>query len=235
MKVFVNNTELAADLWIFDKDGTLVNLDGWGKIMEERLRLIEHRYGKEARKKVEPVLGYKDGNFDIKHILYTTRQETSEECSKILGIDKNEILELFKEADSILNDGIFRPIPGTHEVLSSLMSISTVIILTNDLEKRTERILRELNIPYHRVIGSDTYPYYKPDPRLLTTIMKEYNINDPQRIVVVGDSTHDIELAKSKGAIGIGVLSGVETKEGLRKADFIIESIADIKIKEETR
>ena len=233
MRVFVHNREIRADLWIFDKDGTLVDLTGWAKIMEERLKIIEKKYGKNARKKVEPVLGFKDNRFDIKHILYTTRQETSKECSRILGIDQEKILDLFKEADRILEDDIFSPIPGAHTLLSALVSNHMVIVLTNDLEKRTEKILKRLAIPYHRVIGSDTYPYYKPDPRLITTIMNEYSIDDPRKIVIVGDSGHDIELAKSVGAISIGVLSGVETREGLKSADFIINSIAEIKIKEE--
>ncbi len=231
MKAFIHNKEIEVDLWIFDKDGTLVDLKGWEKIMEERLRLIEERYGKKARKIVEPVLGYKNGNFDIKHILYTTRQETSMECSRLLGKPQEEILKVFKEADKVLENGIFNAISGAASLLRDLSLATFVIVLTNDLQKRSEKILNDLNIPYHRVIGSDTYPYYKPDPRLLFHIMQEYNIKNPRKIAVVGDSIHDVELAKKAGAISIAVLSGVGTREELANSDFIIHGITEIKIK----
>ena len=232
MRIFVKNKEIHAKLWIFDKDGTLVSLDGWGKIMEERLNLIKKRYGDAAADAVKHVLGFKNGTFDIKHILYTTREETSRECARILKKPQDEILKIFKEADRLLENGVFSPIEGAKKVVSLLYRKSKVAILTNDLEKRTSLILKRMGIPYHIVIGSDTYPFYKPDPRLVFEIMNRLGIKDPKEVVVVGDSQHDMETAHRAGTLSIGVLSGIEDKKGLEGADFIINSINDIEIKE---
>ncbi len=232
MKVFINNKQIDAKIWIFDKDGTLVLLDGWGKIMKKRLELIENRYGKEARERTEPILGYRNGKFDIKYILYTTRQETSTECAKALGTDVKEVLALFEEADKLLKDNVFKPVNGAKDLLAQLIKGRRVIILTNDLEERTRRILNNFQIPFHRVIGSDTYPYHKPDPRLISAILEEEGLSTPQKVVVIGDSRHEIELAKNSGAISVGVLTGLEDEEGLKDADFILKSINEIHIKE---
>lgn len=232
MKVFINDTPIKAKLWIFDKDGTLVSLDGWARIMDKRLKLIKQKYGDHAMEMVKPVLGFKGGKFDIKHILYTTRDETSRECAKILKRPQSEILSIFKEADKILNHGVFTPIKGAKRVLSMLYKSFNVVILTNDLEKRTSKILNDMDIPYHQVVGADTFGYHKPDPRLVFEIMKVFGIKNIKDVVIVGDSGHDIETGRKAGAISIGVLSGVEDKDGLKDADFIIGSVNDIKIKE---
>ncbi len=232
MRIFVQNTEITARLWIFDKDGTLISLDGWRKIMEKRIKIIEEKYGHSAAEIVKPVLGFKNGRFNIKDILYTTRDETSRECARLLKRPQEEILELFKLADNVLKDNVFAPIQGAKRVTSALFKKNKVAVLTNDLEKRTVTILNSLDIPFHRVVGSDTFPFYKPDPRLVFEIMREFGIEDPKMVVVVGDSKHDIDTAKRAGAMSIGVLSGVEDEEGLKEADFIINSINDIEIKE---
>lgn len=232
MKVYIDGTEIKANLWIFDKDGTLISLSGWEKIMEKRLKIIQNRYGDEARKKVEIVLGFKEGRFDIKQILYTTREETSRECAKVLKRPQKEILGIFKEADTLLDKGVFTPIKGAKNLLSLLYKHRKVAILTNDLEKRTVKILKDLGIQFHRVFGADTFSFHKPDPRLVFEIMRQFSIENPKDVVIVGDSSHDIETAKKSGAISVGVLSGVEDKNGLKDADFIIKSVNDIKIKE---
>ncbi len=232
MRVLIGNKEIHAKLWIFDKDGTLVSLNGWAKIMEKRLNLIKERYGDTASDAVKHVLGFKNGKFDIKHILYTTREETSGECAKILKKPQKEILEIFKEADQLLQNGVFFPVKGAKKIVSLLYHKHKIAILTNDLEKRTAFILQKMGIPYHLVVGSDTFPFHKPDPRLVFEIMNRLGVKDTKEVVVVGDSQHDIETARKARVLSVGVLSGVEDKEGLKDADFIINSVNDIEIKE---
>lgn len=232
MRTIIENKELNIELWIFDKDGTLITLSGWSKIMEKRLDLIKRTYGPTAAEEVKPILGFKGNKFNLKDILYTTRDETSKACAKILKIPQEEILRLFSIADNVIKEGIFEPTQGAKTLTTTLFKQSKIAILTNDLEERTHFILRQVSIPFHLIVGADTFSFSKPDGRLVYEIMKKFNVLDPEKVVVVGDSRHDIETAKQAGVISIGVLTGVEDKEGLKDADYIINNLEEIRIKE---
>lgn len=47
----------------------------------------------------------------------------------------------------------------------------------------------------------------KPDPRMLRELMAECDVR-PDRTVMIGDTTHDLQLAVNAGAAGIGVSYG---------------------------
>ena len=52
---------------------------------------------------------------------------------------------------------------------------------------------------------------------------------DPQRVLVVGDTPHDITAAHAVGALGVGVASGHFTKDELRDAgaDYVLGSLLE--------
>ncbi|MHA1865709.1 MAG: HAD family hydrolase, partial [Candidatus Heimdallarchaeaceae archaeon] len=71
----------------------------------------------------------------------------------------------------------------------------------------------------------------KPAPDMLQYSCKLLEV-DPHKSIVIGDDNNDMLLAKNAGALAaIGVLTGRSKKEDLKNADFIINSIAEIKIK----
>ena len=47
----------------------------------------------------------------------------------------------------------------------------------------------------------------KPDPRMLLELMREFGV-DPERTLMVGDTTHDLQLAINAGAARVGVSYG---------------------------
>ena len=47
----------------------------------------------------------------------------------------------------------------------------------------------------------------KPDPRMLVELMDEFQIA-PERTVMVGDTTHDLQLARNAGTASVGVSYG---------------------------
>ena len=53
----------------------------------------------------------------------------------------------------------------------------------------------------------------KPHPRMLLELMREFD-TEPQRTLMVGDTTHDLEMARHAGCASVGVSYGAHTPEG---------------------
>jgi phosphoglycolate phosphatase len=47
----------------------------------------------------------------------------------------------------------------------------------------------------------------KPDPRMLQELMREFGV-DPERTLMIGDTTHDLLMARQAGAASVGVSFG---------------------------
>ena len=64
---------------------------------------------------------------------------------------------------------------------------------------------------------------------ILELIMKDFNVK-PEEIIFVGDYWVDMESCRRLGIIGVGVLTGHESEEKLKKfgAKYVIKSIRDL-------
>ena len=69
----------------------------------------------------------------------------------------------------------------------------------------------------------------KPDPRMLIELMDEFQIQ-PQRTLMVGDTTHDLQLAANAGAASIGVSYGAHDHAafGAFETRHVAHSTADL-------
>ena len=69
----------------------------------------------------------------------------------------------------------------------------------------------------------------KPDPRMLLELMREFDVA-PERTLMVGDTTHDLQLAANAGAASIGVGYGAHEHDAFRDFDtaHVAHSIADL-------
>jgi phosphoglycolate phosphatase len=52
----------------------------------------------------------------------------------------------------------------------------------------------------------------KPDPRMLNELMREFGVA-PERTLMIGDTTHDLQLAANAGAASIGVSFGAHAPD----------------------
>jgi phosphoglycolate phosphatase len=52
----------------------------------------------------------------------------------------------------------------------------------------------------------------KPDPRMLLELMEEFGI-EPQRTLMIGDTTHDLQLALNAGAASVAVSYGAHERD----------------------
>ncbi|MDC8784064.1 HAD family hydrolase [Roseateles koreensis] len=69
----------------------------------------------------------------------------------------------------------------------------------------------------------------KPDPTMLNELMREFGA-EPERTLMIGDTTHDLQMALNAGAASVGVSYGAhdpETFAGLRPL-HIAHSVPDL-------
>ena len=69
----------------------------------------------------------------------------------------------------------------------------------------------------------------KPDPRMLLELMRELAV-DPERTLMVGDTTHDLQLAANAGAARVGVSYGAHDPQSFTEFAplHVAHSVADL-------
>ncbi len=69
----------------------------------------------------------------------------------------------------------------------------------------------------------------KPDPRMLDELMREFG-TEPQRTLMIGDTTHDLQMAANAGCASIGVSYGAHTTEGFEalRPQCVVHSVREL-------
>lgn len=143
----------------------------------------------------------------------------------------DEGLEAFQSHhnDHILDHTVLYP--GVMDVLQYFQH-KKKIVLSNKRQVFVEIIVRALAIDgyFDRIIGGDTYPYMKPDARLIDDLLRDYPV-PPERAVIIGDGRNDILLAQSAGILSCAFLNGLTQRDLLLslKPDLIFEDMAELK------
>lgn len=69
----------------------------------------------------------------------------------------------------------------------------------------------------------------KPDPRMLQELMREFGVA-PERTLMIGDTTHDLQMALNAGCASVGVSYGAHEPEAFVALSprFVAHSVADL-------
>ena len=69
----------------------------------------------------------------------------------------------------------------------------------------------------------------KPDPRMLHELMREFGA-EPERTLMIGDTTHDLQMARNAGVASVGVSYGAHEPHdfGALGPRYIAHSVADL-------
>lgn len=103
-------------------------------------------------------------------------------------------------------------------------------VVTNDAETPARAHLAEAGIEhaFEQIIGFDSGHGAKPSPRPLLACAEALGL-DPARMIMVGDSTHDLAAGRSAGMGTIGVLTGpAETATLSPLADAVLPHIGHL-------
>jgi len=101
-------------------------------------------------------------------------------------------------------------------------------VATNDAERAAKAQLISQNVidVFDLVCGFDSGFGAKPDPGMCLAFSQTTGIA-PEALVMVGDSTHDMEAGRAAGFTCVAVLTGVATAEDLAPfADAVLPDIA---------
>lgn len=121
--------------------------------------------------------------------------------------------------------------PGVQESLDAWTAQGrTLAILTNKPIKATHRIVKGLGLAdrFGRVYGGNSFDSKKPEPEGLNRIMDELGF-EPERTLMIGDSSVDILTARNAGTTSAGVTYGLRP-ESLKECppDLLVDSMPEL-------
>lgn len=114
------------------------------------------------------------------------------------GADLEELTERFLELYEPIVARITRPYPGVAETLPRIAQLGlTLAVCTNKPERLSRALLRALRLDNHfaAVVGGDSAPARKPDPRHLLFTLDRIGAA-PAQTLFVGDNEHDVATAR---------------------------------------
>jgi phosphoglycolate phosphatase len=100
-----------------------------------------------------------------------------------------------------------QPFPGLIEALDALAASGyRLAVCTNKLERLSVLLLEKLKLAnrFAAICGQDTFGIQKPDPEILRRTITAAGGN-PQRAIMIGDSSTDIRTARAAGIPVIAV------------------------------
>ncbi|MEP6894896.1 MAG: HAD family hydrolase [Chloroflexota bacterium] len=225
---------------IFDKDGTLIDFDamwgGWAIYLAEQLYKVS---GLNACAPLYSALGYDDattkvlahGNLAANPMAQLF--QLTVEVMQSMGLSKTQAEHVVAQAWYIPDPVMLaKPFTNTRELFRKLTEQKIQIaIATSDDRAPTQATVEALDIEEFittMVCADDGIPA-KPAPDVVLTICERMKL-DPAKVMVVGDTTTDLKMARAAGAgLAVGVLSGVSSaKDLIPHADVLIKSVDEL-------
>lgn len=107
---------------------------------------------------------------------------------------------------------------GMNDLLKNLSKQHTLAIATGKSRRGLDRALETTGIGglfTASRCADETHP--KPHPAMLLELMKEFSLVSTQ-VLMIGDTSHDLEMARAAGVDAVAVSYGAHPEQALRKA-----------------
>ncbi len=223
----------AFDGILFDKDGTLFDFRATWGAWSQRL-LEELAAGDQALLgRLGAVIGFDltTGDFapDSSVIAHTTAEIARDLLPHLPG--QRDLSALVARMNTLAAEA--DPVPAV--VLAPLFRRFRdrglrIGLVTNDAEAPARLHLEQARIAdyFDFIAGFDSGHGAKPDPGPLLAFCTEERL-DPARVVMVGDSRHDLISGRAAGMSVVGVLTGIAEREDLLPlADAVLPDIGHL-------
>lgn len=105
---------------------------------------------------------------------------------------------------------------GMRELVEGMSRVRTLAIATGKSRRGLDRALQATGLqPYFRSsrCADETNP--KPHPSMLLELMSEFDVA-PQATLMIGDTSHDLEMARAAGVDALAVTYGAHPENNLR-------------------
>lgn len=190
---------------LFDLDGTLI--DSSDTICASFNRTLrQFRYPPAPKDRVRRMIGR-----PLREMFRTATKASDEQIE--------DMLACYRETFGPLVPSLMRLFPGVAELIPRLSIDYTLGVVTSRSGEGTRRILASFNLTPHfgPIIGIEDVTLSKPDPEPVRAALSMMAIG-PARAVMVGDTVDDIAAGKEAGTRTVGVATGPNSAEELRRA-----------------
>jgi len=220
---------------LFDKDGTLLDFDDtWAKPQEQAARWAAD--GNAALSEVLLRAGGMDPATRKTEAGSLFAAGNAEEIAKAFiatGSAKDE-QSLTTKLDEIFAEGMKNAVvlAGLGDAVAQLDDAGYPLgVASSDSEASIRVFLKHARLDscMRFVAGYDSGYGPKPEPGMIHAYAEAMQL-PASSIAMVGDNTHDLEMARAAGAgLAVGVLSGTGTRDELTPlADVVLDSVADL-------
>lgn len=223
---------LRADAVLFDKDGTLFNFGATWDVWAAEV--IAHLSGgdQNLQEAMAVSAGYDLGSTCFRTdspVIAGTNLEAAECLARVLPDRSVEEVELYlmkAAAEAPLSEAV-PLVPFLAQLAAQDLALG---VMTNDSEFAARAHLQSSGVEgmFDFIAGFDSGFGAKPDPDPLLAFAVTMNIA-PERVVMVGDSTHDLQAGRAAGMQTIGVLTGPARAVELEPwADVVMPDIGGV-------
>lgn len=218
---------------LFDKDGTLFDFQKtWSGWIFEEIRLLSNGDDALAQALAQAL----DFDMSSKRILpgSVVIAGTALDSARVIQrfvpeLSVEEIASAGNARAALVTPVSVLPLkPFLTELMDLGLSLG---VATNDAEASARRQLDGLEITgmFDYFVGYDSGFGAKPDPGMCAGFTQQLG-HDPQEIVMVGDSLHDLHAGRAAGMRTVGVLTGPARREDLHDhADVVLDDISGLK------
>jgi phosphoglycolate phosphatase len=192
-------------LLVFDWDGTIIDS---ASTIAECIQLAAGDVGLDVptREQASHVIGL--GLHDA--LRYAVPQLRPEQMSEFVARYRYHFL---KREDAM---GLF---DGMRELIEGMSKVRTLAIATGKSRRGLDRALEATGLkPYFQSsrCADETHP--KPHPAMLLELMSELEVA-PEAALMIGDTSHDLEMARSAGVDALAVTYGAHAADSLRACE----------------
>ena len=227
---------------VFDVDGTLADTDDHlVQQLAQAIDVVPGVSGRRAEKLARRVVMAAETPVNTAYGLLD-KLGLDDEFSRIKGAvaSARDRLETIRErnedpagtrnaaaADDVPHDMV----PGVQDMLHALAARYPMCTVSTGHQERVDAFLHHYGVRklFRTVNTAQTAPRMKPysDPILYAA---EAMVVPPEAVLVIGDTTVDMEAARAAGAQAIGVLCGFGTESELRAtgACMVVETTSDV-------
>jgi len=217
------------DAILFDKDGTLFDFQAsWARWMDNVIRTLAEGDNGVARA-IARALGFDLDACQFEPdspVIAGTLEDflplIAQHVPQLAPQDLHEKLEVMASGASMV------PVVPLHPFLTALRADGYVLgVATNASEAEAHAHLNSVGIAslFDHILGSDSGFGAKPDPGMCVAFADIAGIA-PEKIVMVGDSLHDLKAGRGAGMQTVGVLTGVAVEADLAPwADVVLPDV----------
>jgi phosphoglycolate phosphatase len=221
---------------LFDKDGTLIDVNGTWVPIYRRMLCEQFDVDAAGAHALMQRVGYDpstDG-FAANSILAsgTTRQLVDNWWPELDEAGRQEKLRMIDVDYAPLSKSLLKPLMPLAPLLKELKAMRLHVgVATNDSHYSAVNHMTHLGVVdlFDAVIAADTVPVPKPSGDMIRAFARGRGVK-PSEIAMVGDNAHDMEEARNGGAgLAIAVLTGNAAHgEIAHLADHTLASIAEL-------